>query len=407
MMRRCWIYILLSLGLATGCSDRSYGGLQQEEIFDDTTEPIPVKAFIGSAETILPKGSGVIDDPREWGKDAKFYVYAFNQDMFASYAVTSRKDNSSCLIDGSKDIPGTLAGKQAYLDPVSSIVMWSGPDETVIYPYGNESGIVYDFFAYYMDDIQVEEKNISRLDDKVMIQVEIDGSQDLMSSKARVLEDQLAGFLDEDERVYITNYCYGYYAARKGIDPVFIFKHHLTKLNFELIPAYNNTGKRQVTLKRLEVKSKYKAMFTVADKGSTDNLGLRFDDDDYMNMPIREADGSELAQDKYTFETLSSSASIQESVPVGTSLLVAPSDQYMAYVYLKETFSDGTVKESEVPLEMALKNPEGFLPGNGYRVNVSVYGATRVDVDVKLVDWNDGGKVSLDDEDLWGNNGEY
>ena len=279
MMRWRWTYIVFAVLMLAGCVDRSYGGMEDEEIFDDLTEPIPVKIHIGSAETIVPKGSGVIADVTEW-KGEKFYVYAFSNDMFSTYDVTSKTDNSRCLIDGSKDIPGTMAGKQAYMMETTNMVAWSGPDERVYYPFGSESGIVYDFFAYYIDDIKVEEKDITRLEDRIMIRVEIDGSQDLMSSKARVLADQLAGFDDEQERLYMENFCYSYYAARKGIDPVFVFKHHLTKLDFTITPKYNPTGKRTVHVKAIEVRTKYRAQFTVADRGSADSMGLLFDDDD-------------------------------------------------------------------------------------------------------------------------------
>lgn len=399
--------MLVALATMVGCKDKSYGGMQEDEIFVDTTEPIPVRTYIGSAETILPKGSGVIEDPREWDENSKFFIYAFNNNMLTAYNVTSRKDGYSCLIDGSKDVPGTNAGKQAYLDPTSNIVMWAGPDEQVIYPYGTESGIVFDFFAYYIDDIVIEESDITRGPDNVKIKIEIDGSQDVMSSKARVLEDQLVGFLDEDERLEMVSYCYGYHAAKRGIDPVFIFKHHLSKLNFKFSAAYNETGKRIVTIQKIEVRSKHKALFTVADKGSTDNLGLLFDDDDYINMLVKEEDGSELMQDIYTLETLPTPTSRPTSLYVGGSLLVAPSEKFTVYVHLTEKREDGTDVPHDAPLEMDITTPDGFLPGNGYQVNVTVYGSSKIQADVTLVGWNDGGKIEIDDEDKFGNDGEY
>ena len=91
-MKRGWKYVLIALATVVSCVDRSYGGMQEEEIFVDTTEPIPVKTYIGSAETILPKGSGVITDPREWDENSKFFIYAFNNNMFTSYRVTSKTD---------------------------------------------------------------------------------------------------------------------------------------------------------------------------------------------------------------------------------------------------------------------------------------------------------------------------
>ena len=405
-MKKGCIWVMAVI-LAVGCVDRSYGGMEDEEIFDDMTEPIPVKIHIGAAETIVPKGSGVIGDVTEW-KGEKFFVYAFGNDMLATYDVTSKADGSRCLIDGSKDVPGTLAGKQAYMMETSNVVAWSGPDERVYYPFGSESGIVYDFFAYYLDDIQVQEMDITRLQEKIMIRVEIDGSQDLMSSKARVLADQLAGFDDEQERLYMENYCYSYYAARKGIDPVFVFKHHLTKLDFMVTPAYNANGKRTVTVDRIEVKSKYRAQFTVADRGSSDNLGLLFDDDDYARLALKDVgpDGQMLdglEEGRYAITTLDASQDRGTPISVGTSLLLAPDEEYTGYAYLTETYPDGNVHEYPEPLELVLRNPGGFLPGNGYTVNISVYGATRVEVDIMLAPWNDGGKIEVDDEDAFGN----
>ena len=285
----------------------------------------------------------------------------------------------------------------------SNMVAWSGPDERVYYPFGSESGIVYDFFAYYIDDIKVQEKDITRLEDKIMIRVEIDGSQDLMSSKARVLADQLAGFDDEQERLYMEHYCYSYYAARKGIDPIFVFKHHLTKPDFQMTPQHNVMGKRTVKVNRIELRTKYRAQFTVADRGSADNLGLLFDDDDYADLPLKDEGQEGLTEGKYVLETLDSPNDPKVPVPVGTSLLVAPAERYEAYAYLTETFPDGTTYEYPEPLKLDLVNPEGFLPGNGYRVNISVYGATRVEVGVTLVKWYDGGKIEIDDEDAFGN----
>lgn len=405
MMRRFLTYMLAAFAaivVPSGCTDKSYGGFEEEEILDDTTEPIPVKVHVGSSGSIIPKGSGVMGESQEW-RGAKFYVYAFNRDMFSTFDVTSKTNSSLCLIDGSKDVPGSLAGKEAYMSETSTIVAWAGPDEKVYYPFGSESGTIYDFFAYYVDDIVIEPKDISRKENRIVMQVEIDGTQDLMSSKARVLADQLAGFEDEQERLYMENYCYSYYAARKGIDPVFIFKHHLTKVDFILTPAYNSTGKRKVSVRKIEVRSPYKAMFTVADKANADNLGVVFDDNDLMNLPVREKGGVPMPEDRYVIETLDSPTSAKTPVRIGTSLLVAPADGYEAYIYMDETWEDGTVKIYEEPQRIVLSNAEGFLPGNGYTVNISLYGATRMDVGVTLTKWNDGGRIEIDDEDAFGN----
>ncbi len=203
------------------------------------------------------------------------------------------------------------------------------------------------------------------------------------------------------------NYCYSYYAARKGIDPVFVFKHHLTKLDFYLKPRYNPMGTRKVKINKIELRTKYKAQFTVADRGSADNLGLLFDDDEYKDLPLRDEGKEGLVEGKYEVETLKTEEYNTDLIPVGTSLLVAPADSYEAYAYLTEIFPDGEKTPGNTgPLKMELTNPEGFLPGNSYNINVSVYGANRVEVQVELAEWKSGGKVVIDNEDAFGNNGE-
>ena len=48
-----------------------------------------------------------------------------------------------------------------------------------------------------------------------------------------------------------------------------------------------------------------------------------------------------------------------------------------------------------------------LCPGNGYEVSISVYGSTIVEAEVTMVDWSEGGKIIIDDEDRWGNDGEF
>ena len=113
---------------------------------------------------------------------------------------------------------------------------------------------------------------------------------------------------------------------------------------------------------------------------------------------------------RYVVTTLPTSSSRGSVTEVGRSLLVAPADRYDAYVYMTETNLDGTPVQGDGQMQrvqMDVLNPEGFAPGNGYDVSISVYGSTNIEAEVTLVDWNSGGKVTIDDEELWGNDGEF
>ena len=56
------------------------------------------------------------------------------------------------------------------------------------YHAGSMTQIPYEFYAYYLDDLQVDESDYTRTDDAVKIKVEIDGRRDLMSAKAEITE---------------------------------------------------------------------------------------------------------------------------------------------------------------------------------------------------------------------------
>ena len=401
---RIYIYVLLALVMA-GCTDRSYQGMQEEEIYQDNSLPIPVKIHIGSAETIISKGLGGLLDAREW-KGREFYVYAFNKDMFTSAETTSSEDRSRCLVDGSVDEPGSLGGKCALMSEKSNLVEWQGSEKSVYYPTASQSGVIYDFFAYYVDDAKVYD--IYRGEETIELRLEIDGTQDIMSSKAKVMDEQLAGFQDEKDRIYMQHYCYSYYTAQHGIDPVFTFRHHLAKLDFTITPAYNSTGQKSVTVQSIEVESLYLAMFTVVSRHSEDAVGLLFDDENeddddgaggYKRLSLKEEDKSKLSDTTYTVKTLLSAGDKVESIKVGGSMLVAPDKNYNVYIQLKEIEEDGKDITRSEPQLLPISVKGGFQAGNSYNVDIKVYGAMRVEADVSLVDWKEGDGVSIDDED--------
>jgi hypothetical protein len=267
------------------------------------------------------------------------------------------------------------------------------------YHAGSMTQIPYEFYAYYLDDLQVDESDYVRTNDAVKIKVEIDGRRDLMSAKAEITETQLE--MADDKRNYAKEYSFSYYTSILGIHPTFYFKHHLARLEFELVPGYVQTGSKDVTVVSVKVYSKYKADFVVAEKSHPSQLGLRFEDA-YKPFTLTEKDGSAIAEDRYVVRTLSHSGETPTAMKMGDCLLVAPQNEALiALVRLRERHADGVVLDSETQMQLTYANqvdPMMFAAGNKYKVKLQVYGATNVTSVVTLEKWNEGGKLEVDTE---------
>ena len=398
----------------TSCVDNSYQGYFFEENYTETEMPIPVRIMIGSADDITEiginsrradyvqtKGTGVISEASQLnGRD--FYVYSFNSDITTDMTVTSKEDENWCLIDGSTDEidgkGGSLFGKKARISDISNVVEWQVTQDQLFWPYKDKAGQVYNIFAYYIDDAQLTDDDIKRDHDNIKLNIEIDGSQDIMSSRAAMTNEQKALFKDEKDLTDMMHYCYGYYAAQKGINPVLIFKHHLTKLDFTITPGVTEGISNEVTVKSVEIRSRYKAEFTVADKGEPSNVGLSFEDE-YKALPLAEEDGSLLISDNYVIRTYPEAVepSKAERIKLGGSIIVAPDMEYIATITLKEVREDG-IEHDNLVTELPINKNSYFEAGNRYNITLTIYGATEVEVSVHLKEWYEGGDIFIDNE---------
>lgn len=402
-----WVIVVLSGILLAGCADDSYRGVIDVDFSMDKDIPHEVRMTIGEPKDIVDlsqsstKGSGVIADVNGFsGKE--FYVYAFNKDGLTTLNTTSAQDSIRCLADGSLDDPESLMGRKAVWNPKTEYVEWESGDGPIYYPMGEGSGHIYNFFAYYLDDMEVDNSDFHRNDNSVVIDIEIDGSQDIMSSKAEPTEEQLAAIEDEKERVY-RKYCsYSYYTASHGLHPNFVFKHHLVKLDFKLVPGGTPGMTKDVTVERIEVYSKHKGEFVVADNNEISSLGITFGEE-RTRLQLQEADGSEYVP--RLISTYNQAGEVTEGVvdDLG-SLLVAPDEEYYIYVVLGEIREDGLVlesKENEVLVYQGTKDKKiPFTPGNEYMITMTIYGQMEIEVSAQVGEWDTGGDFEYDYDDI-------
>ena len=394
-MLRKLTYMFAAAFLLQGCVDDSFHGTS-DSLYGDDAVDIPVVVALGDPGRGIVKGAGAIDNLEEWS-GSNIYVYAFAQDPQTSYKTTSSIDPLRCLVDGSKDQRGTYIGKKARLDATNSYAIWERGDADMIYPSADNSKWKYDFFAYYLDDIDVKNTDVERRDDAVVVNIEIDGTQDIMSSKAEISDKQVSHFTEREKELIRENQ-FSYYTAQRSVVPTFMFNHHLVRLEFEVHAGVMLGDSKILTIHGLDVESRNRASFTVASKNS-ENMGLTFSEERKI-MPLTEDGGGPLKDDEYVVKVRPSSDVAPQKFKLGDCLLVAPSDEYDAYIVMSEMTSDGVLSVSRGRTPMKISYPSGgqFMSGNQYKVKLTIFSANNVSASVEMEPWFHGGEINMDME---------
>lgn len=390
-MNRLISYLLSAMLLLTSCQDDSYKGAP-ENLYGYGSQSIPVVVALGDPSGGIAKGAGAIDNMEQW--DGKYiYVYAFNRKDMNSFSSYSYARRDKCLVDGSVENRNSKAGKKARLAADDSYAKWELEEPDMIYPSGDKSKTSFDFFAYYLDNIEPSYSAYKRTDNSVSIDIEIDGSQDIMSSKAELSDGQLRPFTEKD-RVSVIENAFSFYTAQRNIAPTFMFKHHLVRLEFEILSCMISERPKRVVVHSLAVKSKFKADFTVADKDGS-RLGLAFSDEK-KSMPLREKDGTEMPDDKYFVTSAPDEESLQYRMELDGNLLVAPDEEYEVVLIMTEEYENGVVVVERHTAPLTITYPNGFQAGNQYKVKLKIQGVNKVLVYVDIEPWGYGGKIGVD-----------
>ncbi|WP_442916896.1 fimbrillin family protein, partial [Leyella stercorea] len=262
-----------------------------------------------------------------------------------------------------------------------------------------------------VDDTDAEvEANVAT---KRVVDIEIDGSQDIMAGKAAPSTDEVA-----DLGNYADNF-YSAYAARKGVQPNITFNHLLTRFTFEVragskatagLPAGGNTDAVKVT--GVSVDSKTTGTLTVAYTGAAKEAAelLTFTGNaSPLKLKQRSATAVNNNEALVALEPVSltwtdDAATMGDVLKVGEALLVAPGEkEYPLTIALSQDVLQ-KVGETKVtmPLEqkatIKMDGTKTFEPGKSYKVTITVYGLEDIRVTATLVPWADGGSIDIDDD---------
>lgn len=424
-MKKMFFFALAAAGMLTACSnDDTLGGNGEQNVSEQQ-----IRLGVASSK-VQTRGTGTVggmtDAENVWAGQTLWVYMLQKGSMDLAYykapavgttaaaeteVFNNKKFNAPNAADNTKSGLATTADGTIAYYPVS----------------GN-----YDFWGYRVDDAVAGDPVVKLVNDagdevaadqatKRVVDIKIDGSQDIMAGKAAPSTDEVAKLGN-----YADNF-YSAYAARKGVQPNITFNHLLTRFTFEVragskatagLPADGNTDAVKVT--GVSVDSKTTGTLTVAYTGETKAAAdlLTFTGDaSALTLKQRDAALADnnaplVALEPVSLTWTDDAATIGDVIKVGEALLVAPGQtEYPLTIALSQDVLQ-KVGETKVtmPLEqkatIKMDGVKAFEPGKSYKVTITVYGLEEIKVTATLVPWVDGGSIDIDD-DRNPNEGEY
>lgn len=424
-MKKMFFFALAAAGMLTACSNEdTLGGNGEQNVSEQQ-----IRLGVASAK-VQTRGTGTVggmtDTENVWAGQT-LWVYMLQKGsmdlaVYKSPAVGTTAGTESKVFDN-KEFRAPNAA-----DNTKSGLATTADGTIAYYPVSGN----YDFWGYRVDNAVTGTPTVKTVDDngdevaadqatKRVVDIEIDGSQDIMAGKAVPSNDEVA-----DLGNYAENF-YSAYAARKGVQPNITFNHLLTRFTFEVragskatagLPTGGNTDAVKVT--GVSVDSKTTGTLTVAYTGATKAAAelLTFTGD---ASPLKLMQRDEALADNnapliglkpVTLTWTDDIATIGDILKVGEALLVAPGEtEYPLTIALEQDVLQ-KVGEAKVtmPLEqkavIKMDGTKTFEPGKSYKVTITVYGLEDIRVTATLVPWADGGSIDIDD-DRDPNNGKY
>ncbi len=421
-----FFFALAAAGMLTACSnDDTLGGNGEQNVSEQQ-----IRLGVASSK-VQTRGTGTVggmtDAENVWAGQT-LWVYMLQKGSmdlayYKSPAVGTTAAAETEVFNNKKfKAPNTA-------DNTKSGLATTADGTIAYYPVSDN----YDFWGYRVDDAAVGgDPVVKTVDDtgaeveanvatKRVVDIKIDGSQDIMAGKAVPSADEVAKLGG-----YADNF-YSAYAARKGVQPNITFNHLLTRFTFEVragskatagLPAGGNTEAVKVT--GVSVNSKTTGTLTVAYTGATKEAAdlLTFTGDaSPLKLQQRSATAVDNNDPLVALEPVSltwtdENAAMGDVLKIGEALLVAPGEtEYPLTIALSQDVLQ-KVGEAKVtmPLEqkatIKMDGAKKFEPGKSYKVTITVYGLEDIRVTATLVPWADGGSIDIDD-DRNPNEGEY
>lgn len=427
-MKKMFFFALAAAGMLTACSnDDTLGGNGEQNVSEQQ-----IRLGVASSK-VQTRGTGTVggmtDAENKWAGQT-LWVYMLQKGSMDLGYYKTPADAAGAAVGTAVFDNKEFKAPNTAASTVSGLAT-TADGAIAYYPVSGN----YDFWGYRVDDAVTGKPDVKLVDDngdevatadqatKRVVDIKINGSQDIMAGKATPSADEVAKLGN-----YANNF-YSAYAARKGVQPNITFNHLLTRFTFEVRAGSKATAgagasgnTEAVRVQGISVESLTDGKLTVAYTGPTKEAAdlLTFTGTASPLKLQQRATGA--ADNNVPLVALEevpltwpadANATVGDVLPVGEALLVAPGQtEYPLTIDLaqkvKKNTSDADKEDRALEQKATIKmdGTKTFEPGKSYKVTITVYGLEEIEVTATLVPWADGGSIDIDD-DRDPNNGKY
>lgn len=425
-MKKMFFFALAAAGMLTACSNEdTLGGNGDQNVSEQQ-----IRLGVASSK-VQTRGTGTVggmtEDENKWAGQT-LWVYMLQKGSMELGYYKTPADAAGAAVGTAVFDNKEFKAPNTAESTVSGLATTA--DGTIAYyPVSGN----YDFWGYRVDDAVTGTPDVKLIDDtdtevaanqatKRVVDITIDGSQDIMAGKATPSADEVTKLGNYGQNFYSA------YAARKGVQPNITFNHLLTRFTFEVRAGSKATAgagasgnTEAVRVQGVSVESLTDGKLTVAYKGETKEAAdlLTFTGDASPLTLKQRAAGADNNAPLVDLEEVAltwpadAAATVGDVLPVGEALLVAPGQtEYPLTIALAQKVKKNTTAADKEDMALEQKatikidGTQKFEPGKSYKVTITVYGLEEIEVTATLVPWQNGGSIDIDD-DRNPNEGEY
>lgn len=398
-MNKTWIFATMALTLAASCSrDKDVDNLDNNKIDDTTIEEIVLGA--GQSVSVSPASRGMgqvggLTGNNNW-KGETVYVYGINT------------TTNTVAINGE--------AAKAPTDANSGSLEWIDTEKHVYY----EGKDIYDFYGVHVGgaaaDMRIAGVEPITFDaaNGFVVDLTLDGTQDIMvavPNKTKDIETAMNGEGDLKPEEGDEGKLYSAWSARRNVVPNLEFSHLLTGLNFKAKCGNNTELAEKITISKIvakEVESQISlTVIPGKDANTTQTFVPKSVPADFTLMADTDGDGDGNLDVFTGYEVQGDNTA--EFASFGGGMLLVPAKEYTIEITTSQTIN-GQLEERPFSYTFSsddvdagaggVDSTTGFQAGALYDINIIVYGLEEIMVNGTLIEWKDGGDVTIDPDQM-------
>lgn len=400
-------------------------GYKDEHQYETTYDKVPVLLAMNNPYyTMISRGAGAITPESGWVKqELTYYVYSFLTNNYiydgpidyTQKCTPDAEENPDQPIQCLMDDPETGRGVAFKL---LDNEMLDQIDKNTEYFYSQSNQYCkYNFFAYAIDDAKVLSE-VTRNVDNVQLDIEIDGTQDVITAVGKPIEEQIAQISPTSDKLLYSNIINGELVfstatGHRGMFPKLDGKHCLSLFQFNIVGEDALSDK--IYIEEIYVMAHKQWRFTVAA-------------DDHTKLGLSMPEGKSEKLEKMVLQEMTEERNPASAKPLakgvyhvkkderidnlGMGLLLPPRDSYDLYVRCRYPSLNSEGKEvnryytARYNLAHRVVDDNGviettpFEAGSQYDVTMHIYGYQPIQMSIGGLAWSEPIEIILDEDDI-------